>query len=181
MIPNTSLLPSRFKLGVCLLENSFWFSWLRTDTSVFFTFSFEPRLTSYQRISDLNKISHVFALHLRESHDFTFWKLYFNMTRSEGNKGDSGSAPQLSPAYGELATTGLRIWVFYDLSMSGSRDRKREMWFGNSSAVSWAWSGRGLFQMWQNGVGGVGADGGRIGNKRKSDYQTCKSLTDMFL
>lgn len=31
------------------------------------------------------------------------------------------------------------------------------------------------------GGGGVGADEERTGNKRKSDYQMCKSLTDMFL
>lgn len=43
-------------------------------------------------------------------------------------------------------------WVYYDWVYQAARTGK-EMWFGNSSAVSWAWSGRGLFQMWQNGVG----------------------------
>ena len=28
---------------------------------------------------------------------------------------------------------------------------------------------------------GWGADGERVGNKRKSDYQMCKQLTDIFL
>lgn len=124
MIPNTPLLPQRYKLGVYLFQNSFHFSW-SLSTCLFFTFVFEPALTSYQRISDLNsKILCLCAFHTLKVMILSFESYIFTWPIQKERKETKALLHGHMPGEG-LEMTGPRVGVLDDWACEAARAGKK--------------------------------------------------------